>query len=115
MKPNRFFCAVTGFLIGLLIIALTGCVTKVTRTITTDKNGTITDSTVTEKGTDETALKLVGMAVEMYRPRPAVIIREEKADHDMKRLLRGWRGPAAVAATGSITKDEITNRRKPLP
>lgn len=83
----------------------TGCMTKVTRTITTDKNGTVTDSTVTEKGTDETALKLVGMAVELYRPRPAVIVREEKADHDMKRLLKGR----------PITREEIALRWKPLP
>ena len=93
----------------------TGCVTESTRTITTDKNGTVTDTTVVKKGTDPAALKLVEVAASVYVPRRAPVVREEKADHDMKRLLRGWRGPAAVAATGPITKDEITNRWKPLP
>ena len=40
----------------------TGCVTESTRTITTDKNGTVTDTTVVKKGTDPAALKLVEVA-----------------------------------------------------
>lgn len=92
----------------------TACVTETTRTITTDKAGTVTDVTTTRKGTDPAALKLVEVAAEIYRPRPAIIVREEKADHDMRRLLRGWQGRAAVAATGPITAEEIANRyRKP--
>jgi hypothetical protein len=93
--------------------SLSGCMTETTRTITTDKAGTVTDTTVVKKGTDKATMELIGMAVEIYRPRPAVIVREEKADHDMRRLLRGWRGPAGVAV-GPITKDEISNRyRRP--
>lgn len=89
------------------------CATETTRTITTDKNGTVTDTTVVKKGTDPAALKLVEVAAEIYRPRSAVIVREEKADPDMRRLLRGWRGPAGVAATGPVTPEEIHNRWKP--
>jgi hypothetical protein len=92
------------------VMAFTGCVTETTRTITTDKAGTVTDTTVIKKGTDPAALKLVEVAAAVYLPKPAVIVREEKADHDMKRLLRGWRGPAGVAATGPITKEEIFDR-----
>ena len=92
----------------------TACVTETTRTITTDKAGTVTDTTVTRKGTDPAALKLVEVAAAVYVPRRPILIREDKADHDMRRLLRGWQGRAAVAATGPITKEEISNRyRKP--
>ena len=89
----------------LAALTLTGCMTETTRTITTDKAGTVTDTTVVRKGTDPAALKLVEVAAEIYRPRPAVIVREEKADHDMKRLLQGR----------PITRQEIANRWKPLP
>ena len=95
------------------LLAFTGCATETTRTITTDKNGTVTDTTVVKKGTDPAAMELVKVAAEIYRPRPAMIVREEKADHDMRRLLRGWRGPAGVAVTGPVTKEEIHNRWKP--
>ena len=81
-----------------------GCVTETTRTITTDKAGTVTDTTVTRKGTDPAALKLVEVAAAVYVPRRPIVIREDKADHDMKRLLRGR----------PITELEIAFRWKPL-
>lgn len=77
----------------------TGCVTETTRVITTDKAGTVTDTTVTRKGSDPAALALVSVAAEIYLPRRPILVREEKADHDMRRLLRGWRGPQSAALT----------------
>ena len=100
--------------IGIILLALaflgclfafTGCTVETTRTITTDKAGTVTDTTVTRKGTDPAALKLVEVAAAVYVPRRPIVIREDKADHDMRRLLRG-RG---------ITELEIAFRWKPLP
>ncbi len=82
--------------IAVLVIAaacfawvMCSCATETTRPITTDKNGTVTDTTVVKKGTDPAAMELVKVAAEIYRPRPAMIVREEKSDHDMKRLLQG--------------------------
>lgn len=89
----------------LLAFALSGCVTDTTRTITTDKAGTVTDTTVTRKGTDPAALKLVEVAAAVYVPRRPIVIREDKCDHDMARLLRGR----------PITNLEIAMRWKPLP
>lgn len=87
------------------VLAFTGCATETTRTITTDKNGTVTDTTVVKKGTDPTAMKLVEVAAAVYLPKPAVIVREEKCDHDMRRLLQGR----------PITHQEIAMRWKPSP
>jgi len=104
---------------SLLVVAacfawvMCSCVTETTRTITTDKAGTVTEVTTTKKGTDPAALALVSVATEIYLPRRPLIIREEKADHDMRRLLRGWRGPGALAATGPVTAEEIGRRWKP--
>lgn len=96
------------------LLAFTGCSTTTVRTVTTDKEGRVTDVTTTTKATDPAALALAGVAITAYAPPRALYVREEKADHDMRRLLRGWRGPAAVAATGPITAAEISNRyRKP--
>jgi hypothetical protein len=78
----------------ILAGSLSGCMTETTRTITTDKAGTVTDTTVVKKGTDKATMELIGMAVEIYRPRPAVIVREEKS--------------------GKVTVEEIEARWKPL-
>lgn len=85
-------------LIGTILLALValaflfafcGCTTETTRTITTDKAGTVHDVTVTRKCTDPAALKLVEVAAAVYLPRRPVVIREEKSDADMRRLLSG--------------------------
>lgn len=105
---------ILAFLALYAVWTLASCATETTRTITTDKAGTVTDVTVIRKGTDPATLKLIEVAAAVYVPRRAAVIREEKADHDMRRLLRGWRGPVTVAATGPITPEEIANRyRKP--
>ena len=90
------------FLLGLLVFALTGCATETVRTITTDKAGTVTDVTVTRKGADPAALKLASVAAEIYLPRRAMVIREEKAASavtpaDLRRLLRGPVLPREIA------------------
>lgn len=61
------------------VLTFAGCMTETTRTITTDKTGTVTETTVTRKGSDPAALKLVSVAAEIYLPRRPVVIREEKA------------------------------------
>lgn len=102
-------------LLALVVLAacyvwvMCSCVTETTRTITTDKSGTVTDRTTTRKGSDPAALKLVSVAAEIYLPRRPMVVREEKADHDMRRLLRGWQGRQVMA----ITPEEISNRWKP--
>ena len=93
------------FIALYVVWTLASCATETTRTITTDTAGTVHDVTTTKKGTDPAALKLVSVAAEIYLPRRPVVIREEKADHDMKRLLRGR----------PITRQEIAHRWKPLP
>jgi hypothetical protein len=79
--------------IAVAIFVLSGCMTETTRTITTDKEGTITDTTVTRKGSDPAALKLVEVAAAVYVPRHATVVREEKS--------------------GPIIPSEIANRWKP--
>ncbi len=108
MKTLRSI-AIYAVLAACVLWTMCSCATETTRTITTDKNGTVTDTTVVKKGTDPSAMELVRVAAEIYRPRPAVIVREEKSDYDMRHLLRIWSGHAAVA----ITKEEIQNRWKP--
>ena len=89
---------------ALAALALASCVTETTRTITTDKSGTVTDRTTTRKGSDPAALKLVSVAADIYFPRRAVV-REEKSASDLQRILRGR----------PITRQEIANRWKPAP
>ena len=86
------------------VLSMVSCATTTVTTITTDKAGTVTDTTVVRKGTDPAALKMVEVAAEIYRPRPAVIVREEKSG-DIRTILRGR----------PITRQEIANRWKPLP
>ena len=87
------------------LFALTGCMTETTRTITTDKAGTVTDVTTTRKGTDPAALKLVEVAAAVYVPRRPIVIHEEKSatPADLRRILHGR----------PITRQEIANRWKP--
>ena len=98
---NRILAAL--LLAACWALVMCSCVTETTRVITTDKAGTVTDTTVTRKGSDPAALKLVEVAAAVYLPKPAVIVREEKCDHDMKRLLQGR----------PITHQEIAMRWKP--
>lgn len=98
-----FFAA---FVLVLALFFLTGCVTESTRTITTDKAGTVTDTTVTRKGSDPAALRLVSVAAEIYLPRRPLVIREEKSavtPADLGRILRGR----------PITRQEIAMRWRP--
>jgi uncharacterized protein YceK len=88
------------------------CSTVTTTTITTDKAGTVTETTTVTKSSDAGALALAGQIATAYAPR-GIIIREEKADPDIRRLLRGWQGRTAVALTGPITPEEIAARWKP--
>lgn len=88
--------------LALALLLLPGCATETTRTITTDKAGTVTDVTVTKKGADPAALKLASVAAEIYLPRRAVVIREEKSaaavtPADLRRLLRGPILPREIA------------------
>ena len=91
------------FVIGWTLLAFCSCVTETTRTITTDKAGTVHDVTTTRKGSDPAALKLVEVAAAIYVPRRPLYVREEKCDHDMRRLLRGR----------PITELEIAFRYRP--
>lgn len=110
-KRNPELILVWVAFIAAIVCAFTGCVTETTRTIVTDKEGTVHDVTVTRKGTDPATLKLVEVAAAIYLPRPAMLVREEKCDHDMARLLRGWQGRQVLA----ITPDEIRHRWRPTP
>ena len=101
---NRFLCLA---LLAVCYVWVTvSCTTNVTRTITTDKEGTVTDTTVTAKGVDPAALKLAEVVAAVRVPRRAMAVRDEKAVHEMRRLLRGWRGPAAVAVAVGEVKGE---------
>lgn len=84
---NRIFAAL--IIAACFVFVMCSCVTETTRTITTDKAGTVTDTTVTRKGSDPAALKLVEVAAAIYVPRRPIVVREEKSDADMRRLLRG--------------------------
>ena len=86
----------------LLLLLLTGCMVETTRTITTDKEGTVTDTTVTRKGSDPAALKLVEVAASVYVPRRPLYVHEEKSG-DLRWILRGK----------PITRQEIAHRWKP--
>lgn len=109
---HRFIRAVwRTILIALAVLYAVACSTETTRTVLTDKSGTVTDTTTTVRRADPFALKLVDTVAEIYRPTRAIIVREEKSDPEIRRLLHGWRGPRALSLTGPITPEEIANRR----
>lgn len=93
------------------VLYAVACTTETTRTVLTDKSGTVTDTTTTVRKADPFALKMVEIVAEVYRPSRAIIVREEKSDPELRRLLQGWRGPRALSLTGPITPEEIANRR----
>lgn len=101
MKPIRQTLA-------LLLLALcwvwvmASCATTVTRTVTTDKAGRVTDVTVTSKAGDPAALALAGQIATAYAPR-GMVVRSEKSASDLQRILRGR----------PITREEIAHRWKP--
>lgn len=87
----------TGMAIAFMAVALwlaaaflSGCSTHVTRTITTDKNGTVTDTMTTSKGLDPEALKLAEVVAAVYVPRRAPLVREEKSGRVNVELLMRW-------------------------
>jgi len=98
-------------LLALAVLYAVACSTETTRVVLTDKSGAVSDTTTTVRRADPFALKLVDTVAEIYRPTRAIIVREEKSDPEIRRLLQGWRGPRAVALTGPITPEEIANRR----
>jgi hypothetical protein len=91
---------------------MASCATTVTRTVTTDKSGTVTDVTITSKAGDPAALALAGQIATAYAPR-GMVVRQEKSDADMRKLLKGWSGGKRAALTGPITQEEIDTRWKP--
>jgi hypothetical protein len=64
---------------ALLILALltSGCVVTETRTITTDKSGTVIETTTTTQRTDPAALRLAGDATSAYYGRAAAVLEEK--------------------------------------
>lgn len=98
-------------LLALSVLYAVACTTETTRTVLTDKSGTVTDTTTTVRKADPFALKVVEIVAEVYRPSRAILVREEKSDPEIRRLLQGWRGPRALSLTGPITPEEIANRR----
>jgi hypothetical protein len=104
MKPFRAIL-IWAVLLACMLWTMVSCVTETTRTITTDKAGTVHDVTTTRKGSDPAALRLVSVAAEIYLPRRPLVIREEKSatPADLRRILQGR----------PITKQEIANRWKP--
>ncbi len=95
-RPGAFAAGISmAFLAVALWLAaafMSSCTTHVTRTITTDKAGTVTDTTTTAKGLDPAALKLAEVVAAVYVPRRPLVVREEKSDARMRHLLRGWQG-----------------------
>lgn len=99
-------CAVLGF-------ALSGCAVETITTRTTSAKGHVVETTRTTKKADPAAWTLAGAVVDAYSPPRLHRVREEKADPDLRRLLRGWQGRQGTALTGPITAEEIANRWKP--
>ncbi len=88
------------FVLALVLFLLSGCTTTTTRTITTDKAGTVTDTTVVTKTTDKAVYDLAGVVVTSYAPPRARVIREEKSaviPGDVRRILRGPIQPREIA------------------
>lgn len=97
--------------VAIVALAFTGCMTETTRTITTDKAGTVTDVTTVKKGTDPAAMELLSVAREIYLPRHAVVVREEKAVHGREAKLVVFNQTAFRER--QITREEIAKRWKP--
>lgn len=109
---HRLFRALWhAILAAAAILCSVACTTETTRTVLTDKSGMVTDTTVTTRRADAFALALVETVAEIYLPRRAMLVREEKSHLEIRRLLRGWRGAEAMALTGPITPEEIAARR----
>jgi hypothetical protein len=104
MNPLRAIF-IWALLLACILWTMVSCVTETTRTITTDKSGTVHDVTTTRKGSDPAALRLVSVAAEIYLPRRPLVIREDKSatPADLRRILRGR----------PITRQEIATSWKP--
>lgn len=86
------------------VFSMVSCSTTTTRTVTTDKAGTVTEITVTSKASDPHALALAGQIATAYAPR-GMIVRHEKSapPGEFRRILR----------SRPITRQEIALRWKP--
>ena len=82
------------------------CATTTVRVVTTDKAGTVTETTTTSKGSDPHALALAGQIATAYAPR-GIVVRQEKSapPSEFRRILK----------SRPITREEIANRWKPAP
>ena len=94
------------------VLSMVGCAVEEITTTSTSKSGMVTVEKRITKKADPAAWALANAVVEGYAPR-ARIVRQEKSDADMGRLLRGWKGRSGTALTGPITAEEIANRWKP--
>jgi hypothetical protein len=94
------------------VFSMVGCAVEEVTTTTTSKSGLVTVEKRITKKADPAAWALAGAVVEGYAPR-ARIVRQEKSDTDMRKLLRGWKGGTAAALEAPITPEEIANRWKP--
>ena len=93
--PHRLprLLGLLGLLAGVLLV-FSGCATSRVRVITTDPDGVVTDTTTLLRGMDPASMRLAAAAAEIYLPRRAMIVREEKS----AAVLRGWRGRQEIAA-----------------
>lgn len=89
------------FLALYVVWTLASCTTTTIRTVTTDKAGTVTETTTTTRASDPAAIALAGVVATTYAPPRAFYVREEKSG-DLMRILRG----------SPITRQEIANRWK---
>ncbi len=102
---------------------LTGCTTTTTRTVTTDKAGTVTDVTTTTKSADPASMQAITATALAFAPKGHVI-REEKSaelqDKDIEAagaLISQGIEPlssnaAALRKDGKISPEEIAERFK---
>jgi len=86
------------------LAVMCSCATTTVRVVTTDKHGTVTETTTTSRASDPAALSLAGQIATAYAPR-GIVVRQEKSatPADLHRILRGR----------PITRQEIANRWHP--
>ena len=87
------------------VLSMVSCSTVTTHVVTTDKAGTVTETTTTSKSSDPHALALAGRIATAYAPR-GMIVRGEKSapPSEIRRILK----------SRPITREQIANRWQPL-
>jgi hypothetical protein len=94
------------------VLVMASCTTTTVRVVTTDKAGTVTDTTTTTKAGDPNALALAGQIATAYAPR-GIVVRQERRLATCKGSCAGGRLPRKKSPTDGGQRNDDHTRPRP--